>query len=155
MHPEILRAEGVEQTADEDTNIWKSRFHSINNLERHLSCNGTRIIKFFLHLSKEEQRKRFLERIDKPEKNWKFTAADIKERHFWDDYMKAYEECLSETSTNEAPWYIVPADDKKNARLIVSQIVLDTIEGLQLSYPTSDAARQRELQELRDHLEKE
>ncbi|MDP8997491.1 MAG: polyphosphate kinase 2 family protein [Pseudomonadota bacterium] len=155
VHPEILRAEGVEQTADEDTNIWKSRFHSINNLERHLSCNGTRIIKFFLHLSKEEQRKRFLERIDKPEKNWKFTAADIKERHFWDDYMKAYEECLSETSTNEAPWYIVPADDKKNARLIVSQIVLDTIEGLQLSYPTSDAARQRELQELRDHLEKE
>ncbi len=152
VHPEILRGEGVVQTSAEEKTIWQNRFRSINNLEMHLSDNGTRVIKFFLHLSKEEQRKRFLKRIDEPEKNWKFTTADVEERHFWDDYMKAYGECLSATSTNESPWYIVPADDKKNTRLIVSQIVLDTIEGLKLSYPASDAARVRELQSIREKL---
>ena len=101
------------------------------DLERHLHDNGTRIIKFYLHLSKEEQRKRFLQRIDEPEKNWKFGLADIEERKFWKQYMKAYEECLGATSTRDAPWYVVPADDKENARLIVSQIVLDTLEGLE------------------------
>ena len=155
VHPEILSSEGVPETAGDGKTIWANRFRSINNFERHLSGNGTRIIKFFLHLSKDEQRKRFLERIDKPEKNWKFTAADVKERHFWDDYMKAYGACLSATSTDEAPWYIVPADDKKNARLIVSQILLDTLKGLKLAYPQSDAERQRELLELRDQLEKQ
>src|SRR5476651_1893579 len=99
-------------------------------MERHLYGNGTRIIKFFLHLSKEEQRKRFLQRINVPEKNWKFGLADIEERKFWKQYMKAYEECLSATSTRDAPWYVVPADDKESARLIVSQIVLDSLEGL-------------------------
>jgi polyphosphate kinase 2 (PPK2 family) len=123
-------------------------------LERHLSGNGTRIIKFFLHLSKEEQRKRFLARIDEPEKNWKFSAADIAERGFWKQYMKAYEECLSATSTREAPWYVVPADDKENTRLIVSQIVLDTLEGLKMAFPQASAERRRELLSIRKQLTK-
>jgi polyphosphate kinase 2 (PPK2 family) len=124
------------------------------DLERHLYGNGTRIIKFFLHLSKEEQRKRFLQRIDEPEKNWKFGLADIEERKFWKQYMKAYEECLSATSTRDAPWYVVPADDKENARLIVSQIVLDTLEVLQMTYPKSSAKRRQELQSIRKQLAK-
>jgi polyphosphate kinase 2 (PPK2 family) len=124
------------------------------DLERHLSCNGTRIIKFYLHLSKDEQRKRFLDRIDEPEKNWKFSLADIEERKFWKQYMKAFEECLRATSTREAPWYVVPADDKENARLIVSQIVLDTLEDLDLSYPQTSATRRKELLAIRERLEK-
>ncbi len=152
VHPEILRSEGVLRSPEEEKTIWKNRFRSINNLETHLHGNSTRVIKFFLHLSKEEQRKRFLKRIDDPEKNWKFSTSDIEERKFWDDYMKACGECLSATSTNEAPWYIVPADDKKNTRLIVSQIVLDTIDALKLAYPASDAARVRELQSIREKL---
>jgi polyphosphate kinase 2 (PPK2 family) len=107
-------------------------------LEKHLHANGTRIVKFFLHLSKEEQRRRFLARIDEPEKNWKFSLADIEGRKFWKGYRTAYEECLSATSTNDAPWYVVPADDKENARLIVSQIVLDVFEGLKMAYPKND-----------------
>ena len=122
------------------------------DLERHLDRNGTRIIKFFLHLSKEEQRKRFIDRIDQPEKNWKFSLADIEERKFWKDYMRAYEKCLGATSTKHAPWYVVPADDKLNTRLIVSRIVLDTIEALELSYPKTSAARRRELLALRKKL---
>jgi polyphosphate kinase 2 (PPK2 family) len=123
-------------------------------MERHLYGNGTRIIKYFLHLSKEEQRKRFLQRIDVPEKNWKFGLADIEERKFWKQYMQAYEECLSATSTRDAPWYVVPADDKENARLIVSQIVLDTLEGLKMTYPKTSAERRRELQSIRKRLAK-
>jgi polyphosphate kinase 2 (PPK2 family) len=123
-------------------------------MERHLYGNGTRIIKFFLHLSKEEQRKRFLQRIDVPEKNWKFGLADIEERKFWKQYMKAYEECLSATSTQDAPWYVVPADDKENARLIVSQIVLDTLKGLKMTYPKMSVERRRELQSIRKRLAK-
>ena len=115
---------------------------------------GTRVVKVFLHLSKDEQRKRFLERIDDPEKNWKFSDADVKEREFWDDYAKACEECLSATSTDDAPWFVVPADDKENARLIVSQIVLDTFEGLKMSYPKTSAERERELQSIRKELTK-
>jgi polyphosphate kinase 2 (PPK2 family) len=122
------------------------------NLENHLDRNGTRIIKFFLHLSKDEQRKRFIDRIDDRDKNWKFSTADVEERKFWNQYMRAYEKCMSATSSKHAPWYIVPADDKHNARLIVSRIVLDTIDGLQLSYPKTSAARRRELRELRRQL---
>ena len=121
VHPEILRSEAIPDTPHHDKKVWHDRYRSIVDLERHLHGNGTRIIKFFLHLSKEEQRKRFLARIDEPEKNWKFSPADIAERKFWKQYMKAYEECLSATSTRHAPWYVVPADDKENARLIVSQ----------------------------------
>ena len=121
-------------------------------LERHLHLNGTRIVKFYLHLSKDEQRKRFLQRIDEPDKNWKFSLADVEERTFWKRYMSAFEECLSATSTREAPWYVVPADDKENARLIVSQIILDTLNGLEMTYPEVSAQRQQELQSIRDRL---
>jgi polyphosphate kinase 2 (PPK2 family) len=125
-----------------------------SNWKKHLHANGTRIVKFFLHLSKDEQRKRFIERIDQPEKNWKFSLADIEERKFWKHYMTAYEQCLSATSTSDAPWYIVPADDKENARLIVSRIVLDTLEGLRMTYPNAGAKRQKELQSIRKQLAK-
>jgi PPK2 family polyphosphate:nucleotide phosphotransferase len=151
VHPEILRNEGLPEELIEKT-IWEERYHSIVDQENHLYRNGTRIIKFFLHLSKNEQRKRFLERIDEPEKNWKFSLADIKERKFWKQYRRAYEECLSATSTKEAPWYVVPADDKENARVIVSQIILDTLNELGLSYPEVDKARRIELQSIRKRL---
>jgi PPK2 family polyphosphate:nucleotide phosphotransferase len=154
VHPELLQNEGL---PDEliDKSIWKDRYHSIMDLEDHLNRNGTRIIKFFLHLSKDEQRKRFLARIDEPEKNWKFSAADIQERKYWNHYRKAYEACLSATSTKEAPWYIVPADDKENARLIVSKIILDTLDGLEMTYPEVDEARRKELLSIRNQLENE
>ena len=132
--------------------IWQGRYQSIVDLERHLHSNGTRIIKFFLHMSKEVQRLRFLERIDNPDKNWKFSNADLQERKFWPQYMRAYEQCLSATSSAESPWYIVPADDKNSSRLIVSQIVLDTFESMQLAYPESDSARLRELKVIRGKL---
>ena len=154
VHPEILRGEGLPESLVDEKTVWRDRYRSIANLERHLAANGTRIVKFFLHLSKEEQRKRFLERIDDPEKNWKFSRVDVEERKFWKDYMKAYEECLGSTSTKDSPWYVVPADDKKNARLIVSQIVLDTLEGLRMAYPKTDAKRRRELQAIRRRLAK-
>jgi PPK2 family polyphosphate:nucleotide phosphotransferase len=155
VHPEILHAEGLPSaTADNEKSIWQERYRSIVGLERHLHHNDTRIIKFFLHLSKEEQRKRFLARIDAPAKNWKFSTADIEERKFWKQYMKAYEKCLSATSTKRSPWYVVPADDKPNARLIVSRIVLDSIEELKLAYPETSSARKRELQSLRKRLAK-
>ena len=154
VHPEILRSEGIAGTPHDDKAVWHERYRSIVNLERHLHENGTRIIKFFLHLSKEEQRKRFLARIDEPAKNWKFSAADIAERGFWRQYMKAYEKCLSSTSTQDAPWYVVPADDKENARLIVSRVVLDTLEGLKMTYPKTSAKRREELLSIRRQLAK-
>jgi PPK2 family polyphosphate:nucleotide phosphotransferase len=153
VHPEILHSEGLPVAASDDT-VWQQRYRSIVGLEDHLCRNGTRVLKFFLHLSKEEQRQRFLARIDEPEKNWKFSAADVEERNFWKHYMKAYEECLSATSTSESPWYVVPADDKENARLIVSHIVLDTLDELKMSYPETTEARRRELLTIRKGLEK-
>jgi PPK2 family polyphosphate:nucleotide phosphotransferase len=149
VHPEILRGENM---PDAGTNIWERRFRSITDLERHLHVNGTRIVKFFLHLSKEEQRKRFLARIDEADKNWKFSAGDVEERKFWKDYMHAYQEALAATSTKQAPWYIVPADDKENARLIVSQIVVETLKSLGMRYPPTSPARRRELQAIRRRL---
>jgi polyphosphate kinase 2 (PPK2 family) len=154
VHPEILRNEGLPDAPHDEKAVWHERYRSIVNLERHLHENGTRIIKFFLHLSKEEQRKRFLERIDEPDKNWKFSAADIAERGFWKQYMKAYEKCLSATSTRDVPWYVVPADDKENTRLIVSRIVLDTLEELKMTYPKTSTKRRRELQSIRKQLAK-
>lgn len=153
VHPEILRAEGLPDELMDQKTIWRDRYRSIVDLERHLTHNGTRVIKFFLHLSKDEQRRRFLKRIETSEKNWKFSSADIAERQYWKQYMKAYEKCLSATSTHHAPWYVVPADDKPNARLIVSRIVLDTLEELRMSYPKSSAGRRRELRLLRKQLE--
>ncbi|HEY0747546.1 MAG TPA: ADP-polyphosphate phosphotransferase [Steroidobacteraceae bacterium] len=152
VHREILRAEGVPDDAIEEKSIWQDRYRSIRDFESHLLRNGTKVVKFFLHLSKEEQRKRFLARIDTPQKNWKFSDDDVEERKYWKHYMKAYEKALSATSSKEAPWYIVPADDKRNERLIVSRIVLDTVEALQLSYPKISAARRRELRVMRKKL---
>jgi PPK2 family polyphosphate:nucleotide phosphotransferase len=152
VHREILLSEGLPDAPGDDNVVWHDRYRSIADLERHLHGNGTRIIKFFLHLSKEEQRKRFLERIDEPEKNWKFSLADVEERKFWKRYMQAYEECLGATSTSSAPWYVVPADDKKNARLIVSQIVLDALEELEMTYPKTSEERREELLSIRKRL---
>jgi len=152
VHPEILRSEAVADPPRDPKRFWHERYRSITNLERHLHANGTRIVKFFLHLSKEEQRKRFLARIDEPEKNWKFSLADIEERKFWKEYQSAYEDCLNATSTKDAPWYVVPADDKLNTRLIVSRIILDTFKELKMAYPTTSAARRKELQAIREQL---
>ena len=152
VHPEILRSQGLPEELRDEKTIWKERYLSITDLEQHLHRNGTRVIKFFLHLSKNEQRKRFLERIDEPDKNWKFSLADIHERKYWKHYMKAYEDCLTATSTHEAPWFVVPADDKENARLIVSQIVMDTLDGLKMAYPKTTAKRRRELHSIRKQL---
>jgi PPK2 family polyphosphate:nucleotide phosphotransferase len=154
VHHKILRSEGIPGALHDDKKVWHGRYRSIVNLEKHLYGNGTRIIKFYLHLSKEEQRKRLLQRTDEPEKFWKFSAADFEERKFWKQYMKAYEECLSATSTRVAPWYVVPADDKENARLIVSQIILDTFEGLKLTLPKENARRRQELKSIRKRLVK-
>ncbi len=152
VHPEILQGEGLADPPREGEKLWHLRFHSINAQEAHLRRNGTRIVKFFLHLSKEEQRKRFLARIDEPEKNWKFSTGDIEERKFWKDYMHAYEQAIAATTSREAPWYIVPADDKENARLIVSQVLAETLEGLKMSYPQTSPERARELRRIRRQL---
>jgi PPK2 family polyphosphate:nucleotide phosphotransferase len=152
VHPEILRSEGIADEPLDEKTVWQSRYRSIMELEKHLHRNGTRIVKFYLHLSKEEQRKRFLQRIDESHKNWKFSLADVEERKFWNRYVSAYEECLAATSTREAPWYIVPADNKENARLIVSQIILDTLNGLEMTYPEVSAEQRKELQSIRERL---
>jgi PPK2 family polyphosphate:nucleotide phosphotransferase len=154
VHPEILRGEGLPEDLRDEKNFWEKRYRSILDLESHLSRNGTRILKIFPHLSKEEQRKRFLERIDDPDKNWKFSLADIQERKYWKDYMQAYEACLQATSTHHAPWYVVPADDKENARLIVSQIVLDALSELKMAYPKTTPKRRQELKAIRKLLTK-
>jgi PPK2 family polyphosphate:nucleotide phosphotransferase len=152
VHPEILSSQRLPVEVPDTETIWKDRYRSIVDLEEHLHRNGTRIIKFYLHLSKKEQRKRFLDRIDEPENNWKFSVADVHERKSWPLYMKAYEACLSATSTASAPWYVVPADDKKNARLIVSQIILDAFNSLQMAYPKITAKRRSELKAIRKQL---
>ena len=152
VHPEILRNEGLPEESRDKKDIWKERYRSIVNLEEHLHRNGTLIIKFFLHLSKNEQRKRFLERIDEPYKNWKFSLSDIHERKYWTDYRKAFEACLGATSTQHAPWYVVPADDKENARLIVSHIVINTLSQLKMAYPKTTSKRRRELKSIRKLL---
>ena len=154
VHPEILRSQGLPAEDLDNSKIWQHRYHSILDLEKHLYRNGTRIAKFFLHLSKEEQRQRFLARIDDPDKNWKFSRADIGERERWKDYQRAYEACLTATSTKIAPWYVVPADDKENARLIISQVIIDTLGELKMSYPKPDNGHRKELQSIRKLLEK-
>jgi PPK2 family polyphosphate:nucleotide phosphotransferase len=154
VHPEILHSQGLRPSLVDAQDVWQERYKSIVESEKHLHRNGTQIIKFFLHLSKEEQQKRFLERLDVPEKNWKFSLADIKERKLWDHYMKAYEACLSATSTSTAPWHVVPADDKKNVRLIISRIVLDTLQSLKMSYPEPSKAQENELQSMSKQLAK-
>ena len=153
VHPELLVSESPPELPSGDR-IWSERYRSIVNLEEHLHLNGTRVVKFFLHISREEQRKRLLARLDDPEKNWKFSPDDVVERGFWDDYMRAYAECLGGTSTRAAPWYVVPGDDKENARLIVLEIILETFRSLDLAYPTVSAQRAKELRAIRKQLAK-
>jgi len=152
VHSKILEGEQIPVDLLNTKTIWDERFRSIRDLEKHLYSNGTRVIKFFLHLSKEEQRRRFLKRLDDPAKNWKISPADIIERKFWKEYMKAYEACLSATSSSKSPWFIVPADDKENAHLIISQIIVDTLKSLKMSYPKADARHKKELSEIRRDL---
>jgi PPK2 family polyphosphate:nucleotide phosphotransferase len=155
VHPELLKAEHLSDDALDPDRVWEKRYRSIRDFERHLHANGTRVVKFFLHLSKEEQRRRLLSRLGEPGKNWKFSEGDLKERDRWDDYMKAYETCLSETSCARAPWYVVPADDKKNARLIVSKVLIDTLESIPMSYPKVDPERREALEKYRAMLDAE
>jgi PPK2 family polyphosphate:nucleotide phosphotransferase len=155
VRPQILAAQGLPASVIADKKFWEGRYRSIVDSESHLHRNGTRIIKFFLHLSREEQRRRFIERIDNPDKNWKFSTADVEQREAWDDYMNAYADCIEATSTRTAPWYIIPADDKKNARLIISQTILDALTELKLSYPQVSAKQRKILQSIRRKLESE
>ncbi len=152
VHPEILQNEGLSEELRDEKAVWKERYRSIENFESHLHVNGTRVVKIFLHLSQEEQRKRFLERIDEPDKNWKFSLTDIHERKYWKQYAAAFEECLNATSTEASPWFVVPADDKENARLIISRIVMDALKDLKGSYPKTTAKRKAELQAIRKLL---
>ncbi len=155
VHPEILQAQRLPEEALKGGGVWRRRYESIVDHERHLHRNGTRVVKFFLHLSKEEQARRFLARIDDAKKNWKFSPADIAERTRWKDYMRAYQECLQATSTDRAPWYVVPADDKQNARLIVSQVIVDTMNRLKMRYPAPTPATAAELRKIRTQLQRE
>jgi PPK2 family polyphosphate:nucleotide phosphotransferase len=152
VHPELLDGQRLPDGLLNPETIWKDRYRSIVDLEEHLHRNGTRVVKFFLHLSKDEQRERFLARIDEPDKNWKFSLADVQERRHWKKYMQAYEDCLGATSTAHAPWHVVPADSKKNARLIVSQIILDAYQEMEMAYPKTTAIRRRELESIRKRL---
>jgi len=152
VHPELLRGQGIPPALLDPKAVWRERYRSMVELEKHLHRNGTRVVKFFLHLSKREQRKRFLARVDEPDKNWKFSQADLAERKFWDQYTAAYEDCLSATSTKASPWHVVPADDKDNARLIISRIVIEALQDLRLDYPKVSRAREREFKLLRKRL---
>ena len=154
VHPEILANEGVPEPPKELSSIWDHRYRSINDLERHLSGNGTKIVKIFLHISKEEQLRRLIARIDDSSKNWKFSTADVEERKFWNDYMAAYQDCLNATSTVDSPWYAVPADNKHNARLIISNILLETMQELDMKYPEVSSKRKKELASIRKDLAK-
>jgi PPK2 family polyphosphate:nucleotide phosphotransferase len=147
--PEVLAKQRLPAAHVHPKTLWRERFQDIVNLEDYLHRNGTRIIKFFLHVSNDEQRQRFLARIDEPDKNWKLSPADIQMRERWDDFQAAYSDCLGATSTRHAPWHVVPADDKWNARLIISHAIVETMKTLPLSYPGSTAAHRRELQLVR------
>lgn len=151
VHPELLQGEEVEAAAAGDE-IWHQRYKSIVNFEKHLHRNGTRIVKFFLHISREEQRKRLLARLDDPDKTWKFNPDDITERGYWDQYMEAYAACLGATSTGLAPWYVIPADDKENARLIVIEVILEAFRAMKETYPRLDPDRVKQLRAIRKAL---
>jgi PPK2 family polyphosphate:nucleotide phosphotransferase len=155
VHPELLAAEGIEAKKDDLGDLWKERLHSIRAFERHLHANATRFVKIFLHISKEEQLRRLLARLDDPDKTWKISSSDAKERGYWKDYRRAYEHALSATSTDDSPWYVVPADDKRNARLIVSQLVINALDDMKLAPPPVDEARKRELKAIREALTKD
>jgi PPK2 family polyphosphate:nucleotide phosphotransferase len=153
VHPAVLDAQKLPSEVV-TKNIWKERFEDIHAFERHMARNGTVIRKFFLHLSKKEQKKRFLARLDEPEKHWKFSEADVREREYWDDYQGAYEEMIRNTASKHAPWYVVPADNKWFTHLVVSAAIVETLEELNLSYPKVDAAKLREIKAARKTLSK-
>lgn len=153
VHPEILKEQHLPSPWDKGHELWKGRYRSIRDMEAHLHRNGTRILKFFLHISENEQKKRLIERIDTPEKNWKFSMNDLHERQYWDSYMKAYENAITHTASKEAPWYIIPADDKENARIIVSDIILKTLKHLKLSWPRPDKTHEEMLMTIREKLQ--
>ena len=153
VHPELLATQRLPKEIENGKNFWEKRYESIADFEKHLIRNGTRVIKFFLHVSAEEQARRFLDRIEEPEKNWKMSLGDIEERKFWNDYMKAYEDCLESTSKKHAPWYVIPADDKKNARLIISQVILEAFDDMELQYPEVSDAHREELLRIKGDLE--
>jgi PPK2 family polyphosphate:nucleotide phosphotransferase len=152
VHPDVLKAEQTPPSLV-GKDIWKDRFEDVNAYERYLSLNGIVVRKFFLNLSKKEQKKRFLARLDEPEKNWKFSAADVHEREFWDDYMKAYEEMIAHTATKHAPWYVIPADNKWFTHAAVAAAIVDTMDSLDLSYPKVNSAKQKQLQAARKLLD--
>ena len=154
VHSEILDGQKIPPQW-KDKKVWKRRFEEINNFEKYLFQNGILILKFFLNLSRKEQKERFLARIDRPEKNWKFSPSDVKERGFWKDYREAFEDCFNNTSTKWAPWYIIPADDKPFSRIAVAGIIIKTLEGLKLQYPEVGKKRREELQQIRRALEEE
>ncbi|WP_454801962.1 polyphosphate kinase 2 family protein [Mucilaginibacter phyllosphaerae] len=158
VHPEFILKEdipGIKDVKDINKKFWEQRYESIRNFEKHLTENGTAIIKFFLHLSKDEQKKRFLKRIEDPEKNWKFESGDIKERGLWKHYMRAYETAIKKTSTDDSPWYIVPADKKWFTRIAISTIILQTLKGMKLGYPVLPKEEMAQLAETKRILEKE
>ncbi|MEZ4775168.1 MAG: polyphosphate kinase 2 family protein [Bacteroidia bacterium] len=157
VHPEILTKYQrlPKELVIDPEKVWTQRYEDIRNLEKFAFRNGTRVVKFFLNISKDEQRKRFLSRLDEPSKNWKFAEADVKERGYWDEYMKAYDACINATASPEAPWYVIPADDKNNMRLIVSQVILDHMNQLDMRYPEVDETRKSEFARFREMLEKD
>ncbi|TDQ12066.1 polyphosphate kinase 2 family protein [Pedobacter metabolipauper] len=155
VHPEYILNEKIPEYRDEkkiDGKFWKKRYESIRNFEQHLHENGTIIIKIFLHVSKDKQKERFLERINNPVKNWKFSSSDITERELWPQYMKAYEDAITETSTEQSPWFIVPADKKWYARLVISKILADTLDQLKLKFPVLEKDEQQKLDEIKEQL---
>jgi PPK2 family polyphosphate:nucleotide phosphotransferase len=152
VHPDYLAGQRLPDVGKIDDSFWDARLRSIRDHESHLHRSGTKILKFFLHVSKDEQRRRFLDRIDHPDKNWKFSLGDVEERRYWDDYMRAYEAALSATSTKASPWHVIPADDKKNARLLISRIVNDALEALDLAFPQLSRGRLQELKTARAEL---
>ncbi len=153
VHPELLEYQRLPPSGHK--HIWKERFEEINNYERYLTRNGTRVLKFFLNVSRDEQRRRFLRRIDRPEKNWKFSTSDMKERARWDDYQHAYEGLINNTSTSHAPWHIIPADHKWFMRGAVAEIIVDTLEGMDIHYPEVSDERRAELQHIRAELDQD
>jgi PPK2 family polyphosphate:nucleotide phosphotransferase len=155
VHPEILNGQRIPKKEKEDKDVWKHRYDDINAFERYLTRNGIVILKFFLNVSKKEQKERFLERIEQPEKNWKFSFGDVREREHWDDYMNAYEDMFNATSTDWAPWYIIPADKKWFTRAAVADIIVDRLRSLDLSYPEVTEAHRLELMKAKEILERE
>lgn len=156
VHPEILERQKIPaEVLHHPDRLWKARYQDIVDFERYLGRNGTRIVKFFIHISKEEQRQRLLERIEKRNKNWKFSPADVEERRHWARYMEAYEQCLKHTSTDYAPWYVIPGDDKKNARLIISHILVERMKRLKMRYPEVTEQQEKILEQMRQALEAE